>query len=70
VAQLVGLGPICGLSARQLNSCLPRREEKRRKEKKREREKRLTFHSTHYIHNFENFYNNAINSAIALKDSG
>jgi len=60
VAQLVGLGPICGLSARQLNS----------EEKRREREKGLTFHSTHYIHNFENFYNNAINSAIALKDSG
>jgi len=26
------LGPICGLSARQLNSCLPRREEKRRED--------------------------------------
>ena len=28
------LGPIGGLSARQFNSCLPRREEKRREEKK------------------------------------
>jgi len=28
------LGPICGLSARQLNSCLPRREERKRKKTK------------------------------------
>jgi len=27
------LGPICGLSARQLNSCLPRREERKKEEK-------------------------------------
>jgi len=25
------LGPICGLSARQLNSCLPQREERKRR---------------------------------------
>jgi len=34
------LAPICGLSARQLNSCLPRREEKRREEKRREEKRR------------------------------
>jgi len=34
------LGPIYGLSARQLNSCLPRREEKRREEKRREEKRR------------------------------
>ena len=34
------LGPICGLSTRQLKSCLPRREEKRREEKRREEKRR------------------------------
>jgi len=34
------LGPICGLSAKQLNKCLPRREEKRREEKRREEKRR------------------------------
>jgi len=35
------LGPICGLSARQLNSCLPRREER-----KKERRQGLSSAST------------------------
>jgi len=34
------LGPIGGLSARQFNGCLPRREEKRREEKRREEKRR------------------------------
>jgi len=45
------LGLIGGLSARQFNSCLPRREEKRREEK---REKRLDIALTH-IHQFLQF---------------